>query len=187
MLLGRLNKDNPAAIRVFTEDVEKTFNRIVERAATYASQPDTEENREAIQLVATDPSTTISFEVPDGPPPEHLTIEGEGAEELDVEQVREFLQRKWDIFQSFPKNLRKALETRSLDEVNKVLEKMQVDEATEIVRKLDEGGILSFQSSEILEERPNQEGADPAGAPSSGPTAAEKAAAGAAALAAEID
>ena len=41
---------------------------------------------EQIQLVAENPDTVISFNVPDGPPPENLVLEGPGTEGMDVER-----------------------------------------------------------------------------------------------------
>ena len=89
---------------------------------------------------------------PDGPPPENLTLEGDGSEDLDVEKVREFLQKRWDIFDAFPKNLKKALATKNLEEVNRVLGRMSVEEGEETVQKLDEAGILSFTSTDIVDK-----------------------------------
>lgn len=48
------------------------------------------------------------------------------------------------IFDAFPPGLQRALESASLDEVNKVLGKMSVDEAEEVVGQLSEGGMLSL-------------------------------------------
>jgi cell division cycle protein 37 len=47
---------------------------------------------EQIQLVTENPDTVISFNVPDGPPPENLVLEGPGTEGMDVEDVRKALQ-----------------------------------------------------------------------------------------------
>jgi cell division cycle protein 37 len=113
-----------------------------------AEEPEPEE-REQIQLVAEDPSLTISFNLPDGPPPADLRLEGPGTEEMDVEVVREFLQRKWDIFESFKPELKQALKTEKLDEVNKVLARMKVPEAEEVVEKMQEGGMLSFSEAGV--------------------------------------
>lgn len=135
---------------MFLEDVKGTSDRIIARAKVVAAERAAEkeanpQGREQIQLVAADPATVITFEVPDGPPPEKLEITGEGSEELDPELVRQFLQRRWDIFESFSEKLRKALTEKSLDKVNKVLGKMEVPEAEEVVRLLQEGGILSVR------------------------------------------
>ena len=144
------------ALKMFLEDVSSTSERIIARARVVATERAAEKAAspsgggvEQIQLVATDPGVTISFEVPDGPPPETLEITGEGSEELDPVLVREFLQRRWDIFENFPKGLRKALGEKSLEKVNKVLGKMAVDEAEEVVRLLQEGGILSFDGTGV--------------------------------------
>lgn len=131
---------------VFEKDVQSTYERISKRSKELAAERASSEGQETIQLVASDPNTTIGFDVPDGPSPEHLTIEGEGSESVDVEQVRVFLDERWKIFESFPKNLKAALQKGELESVNKVLGRMAVDEAEEVVQLLDQARILSFSS-----------------------------------------
>lgn len=143
---------NPKSITMFNEDFQRTYNRIATRtreilAEEVAAGPSGE--REQIQLVATDPNMTIDFNIPDGPPPEDFRLEGEGAEELDVEQVRAWLQRKWEIFKGFPPQFQDALRTENLDKVNKVLGNMTVSEAEKIVELLQEGGMLSFSEKGV--------------------------------------
>lgn len=138
------------AAAVFLNDVLSTYSRIFTRSAALASeQASSGPGTEQIQLVAEDPSTTITFEVPDGPPPEKIELEGEGSENMDPERVKEFLQRRWDIFMGFEENLREALKTKSLEKVNAVLGNMEVGRAEKVVGLLDEAGILSFSSSEV--------------------------------------
>ncbi|KAK4048295.1 hsp90 co-chaperone Cdc37 [Microbotryomycetes sp. JL201] len=154
LFFKRMTSSDPKALKVFLDDVAQTSERIINRARTVAKEKEAEpatEAREQIQLVASDPSTVITFEVPDGPPPENLEITGEGSEELDPELVRQFLQRRWDIFQGFSKGLRTALSEKSLVKVNKVLGKMDVPEAEEVVRLLQESGILSFAQNDIVD------------------------------------
>jgi len=135
---------NPKSIKMFTEDFTATYQRIATRTIEIAAE-ESSQDREQIQLVAEDPSTQIGFNIPDGPPPADLRIEGEGSEELDMEQVRAFLERKWEIFEAFPEKFKDALKTEKLDEVNKVLGDMKVEEAEEVVGLLQEGGMLSFR------------------------------------------
>lgn len=148
-----MTSSDPKALKMFLEDVATTSQRIISRAKVVAAEQAAEraENAagggvEQIQLVASGPNTNITFEIPDGPPPDKLELTGEGSENLDVEQVKAFLQRRWDIYQGFSKGLRKALEEKSLEKVNKVLGKMSVEEAEEVVRLLQEGGILSVSA-----------------------------------------
>lgn len=148
----RMIQKNPKSITMFNEDFQRTYNRIATRtqeilAEEAAAGPSGE--REQIQLVATDPNMTIAFNIPDGPPPEDLRLEGEGAEELDVEQVRAWLQRKWEIFEGFPPQFQDALRTENLHKVNKVLGNMTVSEAEKIVELLQEGGMLSFSEKGV--------------------------------------
>jgi cell division cycle protein 37 len=149
-----MTNQNPTALKVFVDDVNSTTDRVTSRAKVVAAEradaktnadDDLSSGVEQIQLVASDPSTIISFEIPDGPPPEKLEITGEGSEDLDPVLVKEFLQKRWDIFESFPKGLKKALGEKSLEKVNKVLGKMAVEEAEEVVEKLQEAGILSVR------------------------------------------
>lgn len=143
---------NPKSITMFNEDFQRTYNRIATRtreilAEEAAAGPSGE--REQIQLVATDPNMTIAFNLPDGPPPEKILLEGEGVEELDMEQVRAWLQRKWEIFKSFPPRFQEALQTENLDKVNQALGDMKVSEAEKIVELLQEGGMLSFSEKGV--------------------------------------
>ncbi|SCZ88879.1 BZ3500_MvSof-1268-A1-R1_Chr2-1g04705 [Microbotryum saponariae] len=153
----RMTSSDPKALQMFLEDVNGTAKRIIERAHVVAAEKEADrarnpDGKEQIQLVASDPSTVITFEVPDGPPPETLEITGEDADELDPDLVREFLQRRWDYFSSFSPGLQKALQAKSLEKVNKVLGKMSVEDAEDVVKKLQEAGILSFETTEILDQ-----------------------------------
>ncbi|WVQ76708.1 hypothetical protein IAR50_006382 [Cryptococcus sp. DSM 104548] len=145
---------NPQSLKMFQEDFIRTYGRIQIRTkeilAEEAKNPSSSSaERETIQLVATDPSMEITFNLPDGPPPAELSLEGEGAEELDIEDVRAWLQRKWDIFEGFPEDFRKALQTENLEKVNKVLGDMSLNQAEEIVGLLQEGGMLSFSEKGV--------------------------------------
>jgi len=146
------NTDGKAAV-VFLSDVLSTYTRIAQRAKVLREQQqENGEGTEQIQLMAQDPGTVISFEIPDGPPPEEIRLEGEGTEHLDPNQVREWLQRRWDIYMSFDEDFREALASKSLDKVNEVLGRMPVAKAEVIVQDLDRAGILNFSSTEIRDE-----------------------------------
>lgn len=144
--------NDPRAIPIFEKDVADTYAHLVERVRASKAEEAAAGETEQIQLVPENPSSTISFVIPDGPPPEHLVLEGPGTEDLDIEEVRKALQMRWDIYQSFSPEMRKALESQSLDAVNKVLGKMKVQDAEEMVRLLDIGGILSFGEHGVRDE-----------------------------------
>ncbi|GAA5824939.1 hypothetical protein JCM3770_006712, partial [Rhodotorula araucariae] len=156
LFFQRMTGANHAALKIFLDDVLKTSERIIDRAkvvaAERAAKAGNQEGVEQIQLVASSPDTTITFEVPDGPPPEHLEITGEGSEELDPVLVREFLQKRWDIFEAFPKNLKAALKEKNLEKVNKVLGRMTVEDAEQVVEQLQEAGILSFEQPGVIDQ-----------------------------------
>jgi cell division cycle protein 37 len=151
LFFDRMINGGPKAEQVFLTDVQETYQRILKRAAEI--QADMNKNgadRETIQLVAEDPSTSIGFNIPDGPPPENLVIEGFESDDPEagqpnIEDIRAFLQLKWDLFEAFPQDLKDAMKTESLDAVNKVLEKMDIQEAEKIVNDMQEGGMLSFR------------------------------------------
>jgi cell division cycle protein 37 len=141
-----ISGDNRAE-KIFLDDFERTYNHLVERVQVTSEA--TNAGREQIQLVAEDPNVKIEFEVPEGPPPENLSLEGPGTENLDVEEVRKALQLRWDIFSAFPADLQEALKGGELEEVNKVLGDMDVPTAENVVNSLDMGGILSFSQKGI--------------------------------------
>lgn len=138
------------AIKVFEDDVESTYKHIVTRSKI--AKEEESQGREQIQLVPENPSQSIGFNVPDGPPPENLVLEGPGTEDMDVEEVRKALQFRWDVFQGFSPALQEALRSGGLDVVNEVLGKMEVPEAEGIVNSLDLAGILSFADGGIRDE-----------------------------------
>ena len=143
----RMMAADPRAAELFTKDFNDTYAHVKKRAAIVRAEEErTRElgGRETIQLVAQDAGTTISFNVPEGPPPAELVLEGEGTEDLDVEEVRRALQMRWDIFQTFDEKFQKALASGKLERVNKVLGDMDVAEAEQVVEALQMGGILSF-------------------------------------------
>lgn len=147
---------NNAGRELFRNDVKSTYDRIWTRSKEIKAEEGDQGGEEAIQLVATEEGTKISFNVPTGPPPENITLEGEGTENFDVEEVKSFLNRQWDIFDAFPKHFKEALQDNSLDRVNTCLARMALDEAEETVKRLQEAGILSFSSSEIVDETGKQ-------------------------------
>lgn len=138
------------AIKVFEDDVESTHQHFIKRAKL--AQEEEREGREQIQLVPENPNQSISFNVPDGPPPEHLVLEGPGTENMDLEEVRKALQFRWDVFRGFSPALQEALTSGGLDDVNKILGRMDVPEAEGIVHSLDMTGILSFADGGIRDE-----------------------------------
>lgn len=146
------SKDGRASV-VYLNDVLATYSRIRDRSKALAEQQQSSgAGEEQIQLVAEDENTVIGFEIPDGPPPEIIELEGEAKDKLDPEDVRQWLQKRWDIFQSFPDDLKDALKSKDLQKVNKVLADMKVDRAEHVVAQLDQAGILNFSSAEVRDE-----------------------------------
>lgn len=80
---------NPKSITMFNEDFARTYNRIATRTIEILAEEKEagEGEAEQIQLVAEDPNVKIGFNLPDGPPPADLRVEGEGSEEMDIEQA----------------------------------------------------------------------------------------------------
>lgn len=116
----------------FLNDVNDTYHRIKTRVAEIAKESASKEaGVEQIQLHAVDPNTRI-----------HITIPPAQSSEPEAIHARQ-------IFESFSPELQKALESESLDEVNKVLGKMSVPEAEEILDKFSEGSILSIQEGVV--------------------------------------
>jgi cell division cycle protein 37 len=152
------------ATDVFLKDVEDTYKHLVGRVAASKAEQEAA-GGEQIQLVAESADQTISFNVPDGPPPAELRLEGEGVEGLDVEEVRKVLQMRWEVFNGLPENMQEALRTNQLEAVNAVLGKMSVADAEQVVQALDMGSILNFAEGGIRDETPAGKAAAEAAAP----------------------
>ena len=141
---------DPRATAVFEKDVQDTYAHLVERVRI--SKAEQAAAGEQIQLMPENPDVSVSFNVPEGPPPEELELEGPGFENVTVEEVRKALQMRWDVFSGFGEAMREALKSQRLEEVNRVLGEMQVEDAEEVVRLLDLAGILNFGERGIVDE-----------------------------------
>jgi cell division cycle protein 37 len=143
---------------VFLDDVKKTYAHLASRVAASKAEEEAAQGREQIQLMQEDPSQPITFNVPDGPPPEDLRLEGPGTEAYDIEQVRQALQMRWEVFEAFDDSLKKALQNGTLEAVNEVLGKMDVTDAEETVRLLEITSILSFADGGKVRDLTNPNG-----------------------------
>jgi len=138
------------AIPLFVKDVEETYRHLVTRVD--AAEDSASTQKEQIQLVPENPNSTITFNVPDGPPPDDLILEGPGTEDLDIEEVRKMLLMRWLVFEKFSNELKDALKKGTLEGVNEVLAEMDVPEAEDVVEKLGSVGIMSFAEGGIRDE-----------------------------------
>ncbi|KZT53950.1 hypothetical protein CALCODRAFT_439378 [Calocera cornea HHB12733] len=171
LFFQRMSSGNQKAQAVFMKDVNDTYTLMKQRVE--ATRAEESEGRETIQLQVENGVNSISFNIPEGPPPPDdrpLEISFEGVEEgeqPDLEEIRAWLKRRWAIWQGFTPKLRKALESKSLERVNKVLEDMSVEEAEKVVADMQEGGILNFAEEGIRDETPAGKAAREAGASAS--------------------
>jgi cell division cycle protein 37 len=132
------------------KDVDDTYNHIVSRVKANKEEEEAlSQGTEQIQLVPENPDAEVSFNVPEGPPPETIKLEGPGTEEMDPEEARKALQLQWEAFDSFEEDMKDALKSQKLESVNKVLGAMKIDEAERVVKLLQISGILCFSESGI--------------------------------------
>ncbi|TIC42497.1 hypothetical protein E3Q08_02789 [Wallemia mellicola] len=152
LFIQRLTQSKEAET-VFLKDVNDTHARIMERSKVLASQQSSNEGeKEQIQLM-TEGDTEITFDVPEGPAPEKIVLEGDAKlQQLDPEVVKEWLNQRWEIFESFDNDFQMALKSGKLDIVNAYLGNQPVSKAEKIVQDLDRAGILNFSSTEIRDE-----------------------------------
>jgi cell division cycle protein 37 len=124
----RITTPGHRASTLFNDDVRDTYNRIKTRAAELSKETANDPaGVEQIQLHAVDPNTKITINIP--------AANSEDPTEMEVRKV----------FDAFPADMQKALQSESLDEVNKVLGKMTVEDAELIVEHLGNSGILSME------------------------------------------
>ncbi|KAI0603488.1 hypothetical protein F4775DRAFT_581403 [Biscogniauxia sp. FL1348] len=135
LFFKRITTKGHQAQEVFYKDVQDTYFRIKNRAAEINAQRAANggagEDVEQIQLHAVEPGTEIKIRIP-----------AENSEEEGEKKGRA-------IFENFKPEMRKALESGSLDKVNEVLGKMKVSDAEEVVGLLGEAGILSLEEQII--------------------------------------
>jgi len=145
LFFKRITTKDHSANKMFQDDVSSTYNKIRVRAGELAKQKKEDLERggeEQIQLHAVDPNTAITINVPP-PIPKDLSANSTSPPPTEEEIAAR------QIFESFPPGLQRALESGSLDEVNKVLGKMSVDEAEEVVAQLGESGMLNLEERVI--------------------------------------
>ncbi|KAK4230872.1 Cdc37 N terminal kinase binding-domain-containing protein [Podospora fimiseda] len=138
LFFKRITTPGHQAQEVFFKDVQDTYMKIKTKSREINLQRAKDaaegnvEGVEQIQLQAVEPGTVINISIPP-----------KDSDDPEVQAQRA-------IFESFKPEMQKAIETKSLDEVNKVLGKMKVEEAEELVEKFGEAGILSIED-EILD------------------------------------
>lgn len=134
-------------------DVDSTYEHIVIRVKANKEEEEAlRQGSEQIQLVPENPDAEITFNVPDGPPPTTIKLEGPGTEGMDPVEVRKALQMQWEVFDGFQDDMKNALKGQKLDAVNKVLGAMKLDDAERAVELLQISGILSFSESGIRDD-----------------------------------
>lgn len=132
LFFKRITTKDHQAGKVFADDVTTTYGRIKSRAAELSKDNGKDPaGVEQIQLHAVDPDTQI-----------HIVVPPANSEDPTEKAARE-------IFERFPPGLQRALESASLDDVNKVLGKMSVEEAEDVVEQLGQGGMLSLEKGVI--------------------------------------
>ncbi|KXJ94463.1 Cdc37 N terminal kinase binding-domain-containing protein [Microdochium bolleyi] len=133
LFFKRVTTKGHQAQQVFYKDVQDTFFRIKNRTKEINAERAAEGSGdvEQIQLHAVEPGTEIKIKIPP-------------ADSQDEEE-----KRGRQIFDSFAPDMKKALESGSLDKVNQVLGKMKVADAEELVGLLSEAGVLSLEEEVI--------------------------------------
>lgn len=134
LFFKRITTRGHQAQEVFNKDITETFSKIWTRARQIVAERANEEASggvEQIQLHAVEPGTVININVP--------TADSEDPEE----------KRAREIYDGFAPDMKAALESGSLDKVNKVLGNMKVPEAEELVNLFGEAGVLSLEEEII--------------------------------------
>lgn len=123
LFFKRITTKGHQAQGVFNKDIQDTHMRIWTRAREIIAERANEEAAggvEQIQLHAVEPGTVININVPPA-----------NSDDPDEQRARE-------IFEGFSPDMKAALESGSLDKVNKVLGDMKVPDAEELVNLFGE-------------------------------------------------
>ncbi|KND87201.1 Hsp90 co-chaperone Cdc37 [Tolypocladium ophioglossoides CBS 100239] len=130
MFFKRISTPNHQAREVFEKEVTEKFQRICELAAKQRAAEEIEAV-EQIQIQAIEPGTAIQIRVPET-----------DSEDEEVRKARA-------IFEEFAPGIKAALESGSLDELNKVLGTMDVIEAENLMSLLGDAGCLDIEKDVI--------------------------------------
>jgi len=154
----RITTKGHKAQEIFFADVQDRYGRIIGRSREIlAERAKAREPVEQIQLQTVEPGTKINIRVP---PVIADDAEIEGLEKIADDEEREEARRRViaqvqharKIFDGFPADFRTALESGSLEEVNKVLGEMNLEEAEAIVGQLSDVSfffLVSFDFESI--------------------------------------
>lgn len=128
LLFNRITSPEHQARGVFEKDVADSFNRIMKTAAEQRAAK-VDAAVEQIQIQSVEKDAVIQIRVP------------------DVESLDEEVRAARAIFESFPPEMRAALESGSLAEVNKVLGRMDIPKAENMVGLLGDVSACQIDSS----------------------------------------
>lgn len=123
-LFERLSNPLHPASQAFLKDVQQTVEHIKKRCKIIEEErSDTLEQggAEQIQLHAVDPDTEISIRVPE-----------KGDE-------------GYEIYEQFSPELKKAIDSKSLDEINKYLGDLSIEDAENLIGQFDQCGVLMIE------------------------------------------
>ncbi|KAM4054654.1 cdc37 hsp90 binding domain-containing protein [Hirsutella rhossiliensis] len=130
LFFKRITTKGHQAQELFYKDVQemtmKIRNRSREILAERAKETESD-GVEQIQLHAVEPGTVIQIQVPPA-----------DSQDGEVQKARE-------VYDGFSADMKQALESGELDQVNEVLGKMKLEEAEETVALFGEANILSLQ------------------------------------------
>ncbi|KAI8098604.1 histone H3 [Halteromyces radiatus] len=131
----RMQGSNEQARRMFADDVTKTYERIEQRCQELAQEQEQNAEVETIQLQPLSEGSQLTVRIPKEDDPELKSSE-EGARILEV-------------YRSLPPSFRTALETGSLEKINKALEKMKLQDAEFVVEVCSNYGFLDLDGQVI--------------------------------------
>ncbi|KAK3180113.1 hsp90 co-chaperone Cdc37 [Lecanicillium sp. MT-2017a] len=133
LFFKRITTKGHQAQEVFYKDVHETYMRIRTRAREIIAERAKAggEGVEQIQLHAVEPGTVINIQVPPA-----------DSDDVEVQEARK-------VFEGFSPEMKKALESGELDQVNKVLGELSVEDAEEYVNLFGEANILSLEEEII--------------------------------------
>lgn len=116
------DRNTPASLG-FNQDVENTFNHIKTRCEVIKQEHESAggEEEALIQLKALDDKTQLLVNIPE-----------KGTKEYEI------------FTTEISTEMQKAVQTESLDEVNKVFAKMSVEEAEQVLEKFNECGVIGI-------------------------------------------
>ncbi|TPX40810.1 hypothetical protein SeMB42_g05865 [Synchytrium endobioticum] len=138
LFFERMKNTTHGARKLYTDDVEKTYQRIANRVKEMAKEAEEKEKAEAAARIAAAEQPDGSYALP------------------DLEDASEEYKTKAQVFKDLPRKFQRALLSQDADEINRAMSTMPQGELDDMISKCVKCGLLDMEvegaEDELIQE-----------------------------------